>query len=45
MLKRKWSGDPGCYFCGAPETTDHLLFACPIAKVVWGHDNVFPPDL
>jgi hypothetical protein len=35
MIKRNWVGDPGCYFCGLLETCDHLLFDCPIAKVVW----------
>jgi hypothetical protein len=34
MIRRKWAGDPGSYFCGDPETCDHLLFACPVAKVV-----------
>jgi hypothetical protein len=36
MIKRNWQGDPGCYFCGATESVDHLLFECPIAKFVWG---------
>jgi hypothetical protein len=36
MLKRNWYGNPDCYFCGAPESNDHLFFACPIAKVIWG---------
>jgi hypothetical protein len=36
MIRRNWNGDPGCYFCGCLETTDHLLFECPVAKVVWG---------
>jgi hypothetical protein len=36
MIKRNWQGDPGCYFCGAIESVDHLLFYCPFAKVVWG---------
>jgi hypothetical protein len=35
LMRRKWKGSPGCYFCGEPESTDHLLFACPVAKVVW----------
>jgi hypothetical protein len=35
MIKRKW-GDPDCYFCGSIKTVDHLLFSCPIAKVVGG---------
>jgi hypothetical protein len=36
MVKRKWKGNPGCYFSTCPETTDHILFECLIAKVVWG---------
>jgi hypothetical protein len=36
MLKRKWKGNPRCYFCASPETNDHLLFECPIAKVACG---------
>lgn len=35
MLKRKWTGDPTCRFCDEIETTDHLFFQCPIARVVW----------
>lgn len=36
MRKRKWTGDPTCRFCDAVETTNHLFFQCPTAKVVWG---------
>jgi hypothetical protein len=36
LIKRQWHSDPNCYFCGTPETIDHLFFGCPIAKVVWG---------
>jgi hypothetical protein len=36
LALRKWQGDTGCYFCGMPENCDHLLFECPIAKVIWG---------
>jgi hypothetical protein len=36
MLMRNWQGDPGCFFCGLPETNDHLFFEYPIAKVNWG---------
>jgi hypothetical protein len=36
MLIRKWQGCPGCYLCNAPEMVDHLLFSCPVAKVIWG---------
>jgi hypothetical protein len=34
MIRRKWQGDPGCYFCGNPEDCDHLMFTCPILRVV-----------
>jgi hypothetical protein len=36
MVKRKLQGAPSCYFCGAPKDCDHLMFFCPIAKVIWG---------
>jgi hypothetical protein len=36
MIRKNWKGNPGCYFCGSLETVDHLLFSCPVAKVVWG---------
>jgi hypothetical protein len=36
MLKRKWHGDPNCYFCNSPESMNHLFFECPVAKVTWG---------
>jgi hypothetical protein len=36
MARRNWQGSQDCYFCGDPETNDHLLFQCPIAKVIWG---------
>jgi hypothetical protein len=35
MLKRKWQGGLGCYFCSQHENIDHLLFSCLIAKVIW----------
>jgi hypothetical protein len=34
--EKKMAGDPACYFCDDAETVDHLLFGCPIAKVIWG---------
>ena len=47
MIKRKWLGEPTCYFCSLDETISHLLFQCSTAKVVWavvayaiGADNV-----
>jgi hypothetical protein len=35
MKKRKWKGETRCYFYGQFETNNHLLFECPIAKVVF----------
>jgi hypothetical protein len=35
MVKQNWKGEPSCYFCRQPETVNHLLFTCSIAKVVW----------
>jgi hypothetical protein len=35
MLKRKWQGDPLCYFCHLPEIVTQLFFTCSIAKIVW----------
>ena len=35
MIRRKWAGDPKCYFCLQNESVDHLFFQCPVAKVVW----------
>ena len=36
MIRRKWSGNPKCYFCDHDETINHLFFTCSTAKVVWG---------
>lgn len=35
MIKRKWKGDPACYFCSHVESVDHLLFQCNVSKAVW----------
>ena len=35
MKKRRWYGNPNCSFCDNIETSQHLFFACPVAKVVW----------
>ena len=35
LIKRQWKGDPTCYLCHLPETVNHLLFNCSVAKVVW----------
>lgn len=35
MRKRKWPGNPTCSFCNEVETSQHLFFMCPVAKIVW----------
>ena len=35
MIKRKWPGEPTCYFCPLDETISHLFFQCSTAKAVW----------
>jgi len=32
---RNWKGDINCPLCGSPETIDHILFQCIIARFVW----------
>ena len=36
MIRRRWVGDPTCYFCSLPESCGHLFFQCHVAKAVWG---------
>jgi len=35
MVKRKWQGDPTCYFCTHNESLSHLFFQCSTTKAVW----------
>jgi len=35
MIKRQWKGAPSCFFCQSPESVNHLLFTCSVAKSVW----------
>ena len=35
MRKRKWAGNPKCSFCRDNETSQHLSFTYPMARVVW----------
>ncbi|KAI4975104.1 hypothetical protein ZWY2020_048711 [Hordeum vulgare] len=35
MSRRKWKGNPRCSFCPKRETSQHLCFSCPVARVVW----------
>ena len=36
MRRRNWPGNPVCSFCTNVETANHLFFACPLARTVWG---------
>jgi hypothetical protein len=36
LLKRGWQGSRQCMFCASDEIIDHLFFACPLARFVWG---------
>ena len=35
MKKRLWPGEPCCSFGDKLETAQHLLFLCPVSRVVW----------
>ena len=35
LKKRNWKGELNCMLCGVVETTDHILFQCPIANFLW----------
>ena len=35
MKKRNWAGNTKCSFCQNRETSQHLFFTCPVARVVW----------
>lgn len=32
MLKRKWKGNPSCYFYDGDELSNHVSFECKVAK-------------
>jgi len=36
MIKRKWKGNPSCYFYDGDELSNHLFFECKVAKANWG---------
>ena len=35
MSRRGWLGRPICAFCNKRETSNHLFFTCPVARVMW----------
>lgn len=35
LTKRRWHGSGNCCICGCPETVDHILFRCFLAKFIW----------
>ena len=35
LKKKKWSGPEACFSCDKLETSDHILFQCPIAVFLW----------
>jgi len=35
LRKRNWAGAKECKMCGAVETTDHILFTCPVVVFLW----------
>lgn len=35
LKKKGWKGSEFCVLCGMLETTDHILFQCPMASLVW----------
>lgn len=35
LKERGWKGNRNCVICNKPETTDHILFKCIVAKFTW----------
>jgi hypothetical protein len=35
LLKRGWTENSHCHFCGADETVIYMLFVCTVAKFLW----------
>jgi len=35
LKKKKWKGDANCILCNSPETVNHILFQCVMAKFIW----------
>lgn len=35
LKKKEWSGPEQCFVCDELESTDHILFQCPLAIFLW----------
>ena len=35
LLRRGWSGDEACVFCGMDENINHLFLVCSLSKFIW----------
>jgi hypothetical protein len=35
LIRRNWVGRESCCFCDEKESTQHLFFDCPFAKIIW----------
>lgn len=35
LKRRNWDGTDDCKFCLEEESVNHLLFQCPIARIIW----------
>lgn len=35
LKKKRWSGPEDCFVCDKPESTDHIIFQCPMAMFLW----------
>lgn len=35
LKQKKWSGPEKCFVCDKQESTDHILFQCPLAVFLW----------
>lgn len=35
LIRRGWTGNEECFFCGSKERIDHLFFDCVLAKMIF----------
>ena len=35
LKQKNWKGDVNCNLCASPETVNHVLFQCVMARFVW----------